>query len=114
MRDVSSGYSISLDRAVSALRVRLAPAMNTGIMLFRREHVSDVEYLADDYLISMQPGPDNVVARHYAGPSRTLLTREGMPRLLKAGLLEQRAPSTDNLSVLESKNPHYKGNEKGH
>jgi hypothetical protein len=147
MRDVSSGYSISLDRAVSALQVRLAPAINTGIMLFRREHVSlercesflmrldlptydglieqtlyalcasergDVEYLPDDYVISMQPGPDNVVARHYAGPSRALLTTEGMPRLLKAGLLEQRAPSTDNLSVLESKKTRDTGNGKGH
>jgi hypothetical protein len=137
MRDLSNGYSISPDHALSALHVRLAPAINTGIMLFRREQMSlercewfleqldlptcdglieqtlyalcasergDVVYLPADYFISMDPGPENLVARHYAGPSRAMLTTEGMPRLLNAGLLEKLTSSADNLSMLESKN----------
>ena len=42
-------------------------------------------YLPDTYLISLeqQIDPATLVARHYAGPSRPLLTSEGMPYLLK-------------------------------
>jgi len=32
---------------------------------------------------------DQVIARHYAGPSRPLLSQEGMPKLIQMGFLEQ-------------------------
>jgi hypothetical protein len=40
-----------------------------------------VEYLAPSYLISLERGLDHstMTCRHYAGPSRPLLTEEGMP-----------------------------------
>jgi hypothetical protein len=43
-----------------------------------------VSYLPDSYLVDLRAGLpyDGLVARHYAGPSRALLTQEGMPRLL--------------------------------
>jgi hypothetical protein len=43
-----------------------------------------VSYLPDSYLVDLRPALpyDGLVARHYAGPSRPLLTQEGMPRLL--------------------------------
>jgi hypothetical protein len=42
--------------------------------------------LPDTYLISLEAGIDAgaLVARHYAGPSRHLLTEEGMPYILRA------------------------------
>lgn len=49
---------------------------------------SEIEYLPDSYLVSLQPCADmhNLVARHYAGASRSLFTREGLPALIEAGL----------------------------
>lgn len=43
-----------------------------------------IEFLPDSYVVSLQPlsSLDGIVARHYAGPSRPLLTSEGMPFLL--------------------------------
>jgi hypothetical protein len=43
------------------------------------------ECLPENYLISLDPGidPATLVARHYAGPSRPLLTEEGMPYILR-------------------------------
>jgi hypothetical protein len=44
-----------------------------------------VEYLPASYLVSLDPyvSLDGLVARHYAGPSRRLMTDEGMPALLR-------------------------------
>ncbi|MGH7913691.1 MAG: hypothetical protein ACREPW_03435 [Candidatus Binataceae bacterium] len=52
---------------------------------------SEIEYLPDSYLVSLKPRTDmrNLIARHYAGASRQLFTREGLPALIKAGLLEK-------------------------
>lgn len=49
-----------------------------------------VDYLPESYLIDLRDGLpyDGLTARHYAGPTRPLLTDEGMPRILRAGLLE--------------------------
>jgi hypothetical protein len=48
-----------------------------------------VRYLSSDYLISLERGLDygSVTARHYAGPSRPLLTEEGMPYAVARGVL---------------------------
>jgi hypothetical protein len=50
-----------------------------------------VAYLPQSYLVSLETGVDlgPLVARHYAGPSRPLLTSEGMPRLIRMGFLDQ-------------------------
>jgi hypothetical protein len=56
-----------------------------------------VTYLPDSYAISLAESADYspFVARHYAGPSRPLLTREGIPNLLRLGFLDQlRAPAS--------------------
>jgi hypothetical protein len=52
---------------------------------------SEVEYLPDSYLVSLQPCAEisNLIARHYAGASRSLFTLEGLPALIEAGLLEK-------------------------
>lgn len=52
-----------------------------------------VRFLPDSYLISLdgRVNLDRVIVRHYAGPSRTLLTEEGMPRLVHDGLFERLA-----------------------
>jgi len=49
-----------------------------------------VGFLPPSYLISLQRGhyPDELIARHYAGPSRPMLTSEGIPRLIETGILE--------------------------
>jgi hypothetical protein len=48
-----------------------------------------VAYLPPSYLLSLEPGlPNGLVARHYAGPTRPLLTDEGMPELIRRGFLE--------------------------
>jgi hypothetical protein len=49
-----------------------------------------VEYLSPSYVISLEPGLDyaDVTARHYAGPSRPLLTEEGMPYAALQGCLD--------------------------
>ena len=48
-----------------------------------------VEYLSPSYLISLERGLDYsaFTARHYAGPSRPLLTEEGMPYAVLRGCL---------------------------
>ena len=48
-----------------------------------------VEYLSPSYLISLERGLDYsaCTARHYAGPSRPLLTEEGMPYAVLRGCL---------------------------
>jgi hypothetical protein len=47
--------------------------------------VGSVAYLPDSYALDLRAGLayDSLVARHYAGPSRPLLTAEGMPWLLR-------------------------------
>ena len=55
-----------------------------------------VSFLPDTYYVS--PGstamdPAKLVCRHYAGPSRRLLTDEGMPRLIEMGFLDRLGPS---------------------
>jgi hypothetical protein len=52
--------------------------------------MGQVEYLPADYLISLERGLDHgpLVARHYAGPSRPLLTEEGMPHAIARGLVD--------------------------
>lgn len=49
-----------------------------------------VEYLPESYLVSLseEVSPAGLVLRHYAGPSRPLLTSEGMPALVRAGFLD--------------------------
>jgi hypothetical protein len=51
--------------------------------------IGAVAYLPDTYLVDLRPGLPHarLTARHYAGPSRPLLTSEGMPAILRAGLL---------------------------
>ena len=51
----------------------------------------EIEYLPDSYLVSLQPCTDmrKLIARHYAGASRSLFTREGLPALIEAGFLEK-------------------------
>jgi hypothetical protein len=51
--------------------------------------IGAVTYLPDTYLIDLRPGLPHtgLTARHYAGPSRPLLTIEGMPAVWRAGLL---------------------------
>lgn len=50
-----------------------------------------VRYLPESYLVSLEPhrDPRSLVARHYAGPSRALLTREGMTALERSGFLSE-------------------------
>jgi hypothetical protein len=50
-----------------------------------------VAFLPDTYLISLEAGValESLVARHYAGPSRPLLTSEGMQELVRTGFLDQ-------------------------
>jgi hypothetical protein len=50
-----------------------------------------VDYLSEKYLLDHQTGLsyDGLTARHYAGPTRPLLTAEGMPRILLSGLLKK-------------------------
>ena len=52
-----------------------------------------VEYLSASYVISLERGLDydGVTARHYAGPSRPLLTEEGMPYAVLRGCLADEA-----------------------
>jgi hypothetical protein len=123
-RDPESTYNISEERALSQLGIRLAPKVNTGIMVFPRdsldlirceEYLGDpdvarpsgwieqtlhalcasehgrVAYLPESYLVSLETDVnlDSLVARHYAGPSRPLLTSEGMQALIRAGFLDQ-------------------------
>lgn len=123
-RDPESTYNISEQRALSELGIRLAPKVNTGIMMFPRESLNlfrceeylghpdvarpsgwieqtlhalcasehgSVTYLPDSYMVSLATDVDlqSLVARHYAGPSRHLLTSEGMQELVRAGFLDQ-------------------------
>jgi len=50
-----------------------------------------VAYLPESYLVSLEPGVNSaeLTARHYAGPSRPLLTSEGMPYLVSTGFLRR-------------------------
>lgn len=47
-------------------------------------------FLPDTYTLDLRAGLsyDGVVARHYAGATRPLMTAEGMPRVLAGGLLD--------------------------
>jgi len=55
---------------------------------------SEIAYLPDSYLVSLQPCTDmgRLVARHYAGASRSLFTREGLPALIEAGFFSKLNP----------------------
>ncbi len=50
-----------------------------------------VRHLPDSYLISLDPCCDvrDLIARHYAGPSRPLFTSEGVRALIEAGFLKK-------------------------
>jgi hypothetical protein len=52
--------------------------------------IGGVEYLSERYALSLQAGLsyDGLTARHYAGPSRRLLTKEGIPEVLNRKILE--------------------------
>jgi hypothetical protein len=49
-----------------------------------------VRWLSEAYALSMEaePLPDGLVSRHYSGPSRAYMTRDGMPWLLRHGLAD--------------------------
>jgi hypothetical protein len=51
---------------------------------------SAITYLPETYLVSLRPCSDmrDLVARHYAGASRSLLTLEGMPALIQGSLFK--------------------------
>ena len=56
-------------------------------------HASETDtanILPPTYLISFERNidPDTLVARHYAGPTRSLMTEEGMPWLIRHGFLK--------------------------
>ena len=121
-KDPQSTYNLSETTALQDLGIRLAPRVNTGIIVYPRElpdlaaferylahpeaaqptgyieqtlfalHASELgaaAYLPDSYLIDLRPDLPHaaLTARHYAGQSRPLLTTEGMPHVLGAGLL---------------------------
>lgn len=48
-----------------------------------------VNYLPEDYLVSVKGCANSLglTARHYAGPSRSLFTSEGLPALIREGFL---------------------------
>lgn len=48
-----------------------------------------VTYLPDSYLVSLETNVplDNLIARHYAGPTRAQFTYEGLPELIRRGSL---------------------------
>jgi hypothetical protein len=82
--------SVSLERCDEYLAI--FPTLEgwleqTLYALHASEH-NNADYLPSEYLISLAKGLDysNIVARHYAGPSRALLHEEGIPFLLKERL----------------------------
>jgi hypothetical protein len=72
---------------------------------------SGITQLSDRYSCRLETGLgfDRVVARHYAGESRPLLTREGMPYLVASGFL-QRAGARRNLDVYTAGDRDLSGN----
>ena len=52
---------------------------------------SEIEFLPDSYLVSLRRCTDmgNLIARHYAGASRSLFTLEGLPALIEAGFFSK-------------------------
>ena len=124
-QDPTSNYNITEHYALEQLGVNLQPRINTGIMLFARQHETldycdsaladanvarstgwieqtlyalwasrsnTVGFLPATYQLSLKPGlRDGAIARHYAGPTRPLLTSEGMPTLVRQGFLARRA-----------------------
>jgi hypothetical protein len=121
-RDPESTYNLAADEALREFGVRLAPRVNTGLLVYPRDlpdlaaferflahpgvarptgfieqtlyalhgsEIGAVEYLPETYQLDLRPGLPycGLTARHYAGQSRPLLTSEGMPRVLCAGLL---------------------------
>jgi hypothetical protein len=123
-RDPVSTYNLDQAEALREFGVRLAPRVNTGILIYPRDlpdmaaferyleypgvarptgfieqslyalHASElgaVDYLPEGYLIDLRAGLsyDGLTARHYAGQTRPLLTTEGMPRVLRSGLLTE-------------------------
>lgn len=50
-----------------------------------------VQWLPPGYALSMEapPAPDDLVSRHYSGPSRPQMTEAGMPWLLHHGLADE-------------------------
>lgn len=61
-----------------------------------------VEFLPESYLVSLAPHADvrSLVARHYAGPSRALLTTEGMRALERAGFLCEAEADREGAEVV--------------
>jgi hypothetical protein len=48
-----------------------------------------VELLPDEYRVSLDPGIENCVAKHYVGPVRHLMYREGIAKLVREGILQR-------------------------
>jgi hypothetical protein len=59
-----------------------------------------VTYLPLTYLVSLETKVDydTLKARHYAGPSRVLLTRQGIPQLMRRGFLQSLKNATTEKS----------------
>jgi hypothetical protein len=114
-QDPETNYNISEAAAMAEFGIRLAPRLNTGILVYpsavpelraferylgntdvaqpngfieqtlyamHASEIGKVERLPATYLVDLTPNLDyaGFVARHYAGPSRVLLSLEGMPR----------------------------------
>jgi hypothetical protein len=79
--------SISLERCNEYLKIfpRLDGWLEQTLYALHASELENASYLPDEYLISLAPGIDHsrLVARHYAGPSRTMLHEEGIPFLLR-------------------------------
>lgn len=79
--------SISLERCDEYLSAfpKLDGWLEQTLYALHSSERGNVDYLPDDYLISLEGGIDHskLVARHYAGPSRPLLHEEGIPFLMR-------------------------------
>jgi hypothetical protein len=65
------------------------PFIEQTLYALHASEIASVDLLSPKYLIDLQAGLsyDGLTARHYAGPSRPLLTSEGIPRIIRSGLL---------------------------
>ena len=93
---VNSGIALVLARRRESLPLRGLPVRRRGrtsqydgradALRSRFQRAVENKYLQDGYLVSLQPYTDmrSLIARHYAGASRALFTREGLPRLNEA------------------------------
>jgi hypothetical protein len=95
--------SISLERCDEYLAAfpKLDGWLEQTLYALHASEHGNVEYLPEDYLISLAKELDysNVVARHYAGPSRALLHEEGIPFLLRERLNSHTQPQLERQST---------------